>query len=216
MSSQEHFQRVTDLIIKPIERHYACQFDSDTIADFVDDLGRYPKQILEAAMGDIRRSQKRRPALATIIEACKQNRNTIGEKDTSTAEAFYANLMAKYEKATTDAMSYTEAFMTGSLGLQASAEGWGKFLRSYVFCQASLQAHMLDRLNAGYDSEALYNIGFMQMQGIDHEAILERKRRELYFAKQQSCLHAEPPADMIAEWKIMAKWQYAESEKVAA
>lgn len=73
MSNQDDFQRITSLVIKPIERHFNCQFDAETIGDYIDDLSRFSTETLQESMFDIRREQKRRPSLAVVFEACRKN-----------------------------------------------------------------------------------------------------------------------------------------------
>lgn len=72
MPTQADFQRITENVIKPIERHFGYQFDSETISDYVDDLSRYSDDTIKSSMLEVRRENKRRPTLAVIVEACRK------------------------------------------------------------------------------------------------------------------------------------------------
>jgi hypothetical protein len=74
MYNQDDFQKVSDNVIDPLKRHYGVKFDAEMIDDYVGDLRSYSVDILRTAVADIRRQEKRRPALAHILEACEKHK----------------------------------------------------------------------------------------------------------------------------------------------
>lgn len=71
MPTQAEFDRVNKHIIDPIKRHWAADFDAQTIDDFIADLAEFTESDLQSAMRKVKREQKRRPSLAHVYEACR-------------------------------------------------------------------------------------------------------------------------------------------------
>jgi hypothetical protein len=70
--SQADFEKVTTLVVRPVERHYNKTFTPDEIDDYVKSLARYSEETLIEAMLDVRENEVRRPALAHIVQAAKR------------------------------------------------------------------------------------------------------------------------------------------------
>lgn len=72
MPTQAEFDRVNKHIIDPIKRHWAADFDAQTVDDFIADLAEFTESDLQSAMRKVKREQKRRPSLAHVYEACRE------------------------------------------------------------------------------------------------------------------------------------------------
>lgn len=202
--NQKQHERIKKLVVDPLEAVYGG-FSDDAVKFMVEDLKDYPDHTLSNAVREVRKTVKSFPKIAHIVEACKGSK--AERADTSSAEAFYAQLQEKYQKAQQDAQEYTTHYMASGLALRANVDGWAKYLEKYVYCHASLQAHLITKLNAGYDSDALYNACYLRITEAHPEIGTERKKRELAFARKQSFINVEPLADMIAEWQVMEAWK---------
>lgn len=205
-NGQAEFERVNREIIDPIKRHYGCQFDADTISDYVDDLGRYKKETLQSAMEIVRREQKRRPALATVIEACKQAMQGQSRQSTSSAEEYYASLKKRDSDAVDMAASFQEQFKQSQLYLNACKEKYDVKLLEYVYQSALLQARFITKAaNPGYNQNVLTN-----NINLDGDIVKNRIREFVEYCRKQAStgvIDTQVPHYLIDEWKQEVSWR---------
>lgn len=114
MSNQADYLKVQELVIKPLERHYGKPFDTETIADYVDDFARYDSEVLKKAMADVRQTytKQTRPAPGVIFDAIRKNQ---GEKSYSGESNWLDQHRAEETKKATRALAaagdYLQAFI---------------------------------------------------------------------------------------------------------
>lgn len=72
MPSQTEIQKVVKNVIDPLKRHWAIDFDTETINDFVDDLKGFSESDLQNSVKQLRRESKRKPTLAQIYGLCRE------------------------------------------------------------------------------------------------------------------------------------------------
>jgi hypothetical protein len=199
MPSQADAIKVQACVIEPMKRHWGADFDSDTIADFVDDLARFPEKVLREAMQAVRNECKRKPSLAHITEACKGARQHSG-MDTSSAEAFYAALTKRDFEADRLTDNFLKGFESSPLATKAKSENWFEQLMRYAYEMARLQAqHMCNVSNPGFCQSAVTNHRTLQL-----EEIQERINTFTRFCKEQAgtgAIAISVPNYLIDEWK---------------
>lgn len=199
MPSQADAIKVQSCVIDPMKRHWAAEFDSDTIADFVDDLARFPEKVLRDAMQAVRNECKRKPSLAHITEACKGAREHSG-MDTSSAEAFFAALTKRDFEADRMTNDFLRCFESSPLATKAKSENWFAHLMRYAYEMARLQAqHMCKVSNPGYNQSVITNNKTLQLEEIE-----ARIKTFTQFCKEQSAtgtILISVPNYLIDEWK---------------
>jgi hypothetical protein len=129
MSTNDKFQRITDCLIKPLERHYGFHFDPETIGEYIDDFSDYSEETLKKAMRDIRHESKKRPTVAHILEKCRAHAGF--KKETSAIGYFYKKDEEKRQKS----WDYAFSFMNTKLGQDAKNGRYHTQMFGYVFEQ---------------------------------------------------------------------------------
>lgn len=157
MSSQADFLKVTEHVIRPLERHYGKAFDADTISDFVDDLAKYSPETLKKAMTEVRQNEMRRPNIATIIAAIKKNYHE-SKSNHAPADGWLQKKQMEYEaqdrRARKSSEDYFENFVImNSERLKKLPRHFLAKAENCIFQAAHLQAQMLEGIkNCGYQT----------------------------------------------------------------
>lgn len=69
----ERYLKVKAAVITPIEKHYGGTLNEEQIEAFVEDLGGYGEDVLNAAWKEVRRTCRTRPTLAHVLDAVRAN-----------------------------------------------------------------------------------------------------------------------------------------------
>lgn len=107
MPTQADFTKVNEHVIQPLQRLYGTEINDYAIEAMVEDLCRYSNASLQNAIKHIRRTRKRSPSLADLIEACnyspeesKGNPSDYREKKRAGEEKIHDEAWAAAYKAT--------------------------------------------------------------------------------------------------------------------
>lgn len=201
MPAQADFDRVKRLVIDPIKRHFAAEFDTETIDDFVDGLADFSEKAMTEAMREIKIYQKRKPTLGHVAELCRRHAG-VGENLKNSAEAYYASLCKRNADALAMAREYCERFKQSALWDQAQAEKWLHHLEAYVKAAAHFQAQLICQcLNPGYDVMPLDYAG-LETSMLDRriKAFVEDNRMQA----QAGFIGVLPPSELTDKWRNLS------------
>lgn len=111
MSNQADFEKISSCVIAPMKRHWNADFDTETIDDFVKDLKKYSVEQLTESMSEVRQNSKRKPTVAHIIEAI---RNNAPKRSGAVASDWHTNFLAEQEakdrRAVASAVKYAQEY----------------------------------------------------------------------------------------------------------
>jgi hypothetical protein len=204
MPSQVDFDKVKRCIIDPMARHWNADLDSDTQADFVDDLARFSEETLKKAMQTLREEQKRKPSLAHVMEACKKFSPSRKDIPGNTDLECHKREINK-QKMVTD---YVASYRNSTLYLEAYREGWDLDLLAYVYAVADVQAQMiLGYQRFGWDGPSIF--GYGELTDDTRNSFFKDQRRQA----QIGTIDVGIPTTRIAEWKRWAEWRKAHPTK---
>jgi hypothetical protein len=204
MPNQADFDRVSRCIIEPIKRHWSAEFDSDMVADFVDDLARFDEKTLTQAMQLLRTEQKRRPSLAHIVEACKKYAPSRHGGIPNQSAKFPWHERDDERKAMIE--RYMEGFGHTSMMTEAFRDGWDLDLRRFVYAVAEVQAQMIQGCKSvGWDGASIFGYGTLT-----DEAKAQFFRDQTRQA-QTGQIDVAIPTSRIEAWKQTAIWRKANS-----
>lgn len=173
MSNQADYLKVHEHVIKSLERHYGKAFDSETIADYVDDFARFDAETLKKAMAEVRQSHNRqtRPAPGVIFEAIRKIRGDKGTGDGGSLEKLRQEQDARFNRTRASAKQYVEHFCMGNDRLKAIQPDWRREEMIDCIHQAALlQAQLIEGIkNCSYTTASWLRVG----EGMNHEERLK-------------------------------------------
>lgn len=118
--SQDDFEKVHFNVIKPLEQLYDTEINTYQAEAMVEELHRYSKPILDAAVKTLRATSKRLPSLAGIVEVCRSVSKT-------------RNPTVPYTEQQKTFPAEAEEFIKGPDGQMALREGFGASAWQHVF-----------------------------------------------------------------------------------
>lgn len=205
MPNQVEFDRVSRCVIEPIKRHWNAEFDPDTISDFVDDLARYPEPVLKKAIEHARQTNKRRPTLAHIVEACEKVKSPPERGSNPSVKQPWDERDEKRNQLVIDYVSNYIA--VSQLWFEAKREGWDADLMRYITAVAWVQAQMIIPGGRG--------IGWSGNIIFSHTPKDQEIRQFMDDQKRQAetgVVSVAIPTGKITEWKEAAAWRIKQSQ----
>lgn len=115
MPTQNDFNRITLHIIQPVRKLYGGEINDYAIEAMVEDLSGYSDEVLQSGMKILRKSCKRNPSIAHIVESCE-------EAAKIKSAPIYAAPIKAHEQ--TQSTSTAEQVMKSPFGQKALREGW--------------------------------------------------------------------------------------------
>ena len=204
---QADIERINRLVINPLSAIYGA-FPAEMADMLIEDLAEFDNGTLESAVVAVRRTRISQPRIAHIVQACVEARNSQPSAPKNEAEQFVAALGKRTEDARRRAAELTAGFYVEELMQQAIAEGWERELRRYVYGAAWLQSQYgFEVPNPGFDSMALCTTSHATWKARVVNFVRQCKRRDF-------ALH--PPAEMVEEWRELARLRAERKRKDAA
>lgn len=80
MDLQNDFEKVMQNIINPLKSLWGAQLDTFTVKAMVDDLSHFTENALQGGIKTLRKTRKKPPTLAEIIEACEACESSAARK----------------------------------------------------------------------------------------------------------------------------------------
>lgn len=202
MPTQSDFQRIQDNVIKPLQRHYGMEFDTDLIDDYVSDLSKYSADTLKKAMSEIRADQKRRPVIGNIIAACRK----YGEGERIPDSNALLPWRQKDEKAAKLTAEFMENYRLCDLMATAKDGGWANHLIQFVSALALMQACLISGMHAapGCDCQT---VSFAGITGNAYRGIITRCEQESRTQAAAGYICVDVPIELIDGWKVLKKAQ---------
>lgn len=115
MPTQSDFNRVNQYIIQPVRKLFGGEINDYAIEAMIEDLCGYSDEVLQEGMKLLRKTAKRHPSIAHIVEACED----AAKVKTHTGTGFvYAATKP------VDHVAQAEAVMKTQFGQMALREGW--------------------------------------------------------------------------------------------
>lgn len=206
MPNQADTQRVVFNVIEPMKRHWAAEFDADTISDFVDDLYKFSAESLKNAMADMRREHKRKPSLSHIFDACRNY-----EPSKNSHENRVRNEWEERDERVNNMVSdYVTRFKNiSTIWHESVLGGWEIDLWRYIYSMASMQAQMIvgDR-NIGWDGVVMFGATTLITDEMRNQLIRQQRQQA-----ETGSIEVSIPTGRIAEWKRHAACKIGQQKK---
>lgn len=195
MLNQSNYDKVNSKMIAPLNVFFSTRLPDEMVDAFVEDLSEYSAETLGKSFKQLRRSCKRMPTLAQVIEVCKEMRSD-NYQNNGLSQKVSEEIETNNEKCSAMVDRYIADYKTRAIWLQASREGWQMELWRYVNAVATIQAQMICKQTVGWNKADIFGINYqLSDEEIHHFFESQKAQAEAGF------ISVSDPASRIEEWR---------------
>lgn len=203
--NQADFMKVDSLVIKTIERHWGAAFDADALDDYVRTLAKYDEQTLRKAMTKMIEEHKRKPVLAHIIDACKEQKSAGSISNPNNPDFPWVQIQQRVDKMVDD--YFAQYKNVSQLYRDASRERWELDLERFIKAVAKIQAAIIvGQKNYGWDGPTIFGINAIVTNADRYNFMQEQQR-----IASTGQINVGVPTNRADDWRSMTGWRAQQS-----
>lgn len=204
--NQADFMKVDSIVIKTIERHWGAAFDADALDDYVRTLAKFDENALRKAMTKMIEEHKRKPTLAHIIDACKEQKSSGSSiSDPNNPNHPWVQVQKQVDKLVDDYLAQYKNI--SQLWRDAVRERWELDLERYIRAVAEIQAAMIvGQKNYGWKGPEILGINTIITSADKHHFFQEQKR-----IAAGGSIDVGIPTNRVDDWRRGMVWQAQQS-----